>query len=298
MTLSIREVIPSRGFDPSDDAAAKRASRKFRAIESTIGTIPTHQEVLGFPGMPRIGDAHPDDPRLVMIGTPELRPIEEASGSGYDVIYTYTPGPSIVGVEPIDEDVVPWNSSVSSLFIDTWRVSAPRPVNANYPNRSSDSHDVGGFPIDSVGEPESRPVVNQTADIVQIIEGRPRYEVYRSLSNHRNRSTFLGAEPGYLLYLGADISERTRAVYELTHHFTWDEILHLRQIPKRSPEDGRPTLNSATFNAQNDAGTTVATFSAGTIAYPVWWVQPFPLLGDFTRLGLGAFTVGALTFNG
>jgi hypothetical protein len=88
----------------------------------------------------------------------------------------------------------------------------------------------------------------------------------------RNKSMFLGARDGKLLYVGASSRRVRDQLYEITHTFEFDNAKHQEQAPQ--PGVGLFGKKISTSGDYKDR------------AFPVYWIQPYPKLLDFNQLGI------------
>ena len=156
-------------------------------------------------------------------------------------------------------------ASVVVEFVDAWRVNATAPASLNTPAEV----DIGGTPIDTMGEPLS--VMRRKQEMtftVRLASGSINKTTILALIGKRNNATFLGGTAGYVLFHGFRQSRIGPDLYDVTYVFTWDEWAHLRQVPARD----------------SDLQTKKGTGTYANKAYEVYWKQPFPSTGDFTTL--------------
>ena len=102
------------------------------------------------------------------------------------------------------------------------------------------------------------------------------------LSNYvgtRNKSLFLGAAAGNLLYVGATSRRLTDIgngdLYEIIHNFEYDANKHQQQIVT----PGAGPFGKAVGGESEDA-------KYRNKAFPVYWVQPYKRTLNFNTLGV------------
>ena len=175
------------------------------------------------------------------------------------------------------------NSDIEVLFLDTWRVgpfsNEQPPGGDNYDGAIKDSDDIGGDPVDVAGEPVTRFVTTQSTEITRRFSYFPSFEltVARFLAGTRNRDTFMGVPPGFMLFEGANLSREGSNTYTMRYRFTYDPIKHQRQVPKRH-------ANGDVVTEEVGSGS-----SSTTVAKTVIWRQPFPQEAMFAVLGVAPF---------
>lgn len=284
MTVTVNQ-IERRALALRDDRL--EATLVYRVADDA-GVVSNERLALVQPNVPRLFDRHPDYPDMAATDY-EVRPV---SGSGdnytYDVEWTYTKfqggvTPDIPDEEPGPEDVgfVDFQVTTEAEFLDVYRTdtatySITRPRPGSEPWTTSSQEDIGGEPVDSIGEPVSSiPYPRQTLVVEQIVERRaPNFTLYRELVGKRNSKRIFGADVGTLLYTGSDSERLEKNKYRVVHTFAWDEWFHCRQAPLLD-YDGKPALNQASVGSISTNGQVAAT---------IYWVQPFPDLADFDRL--------------
>jgi hypothetical protein len=291
----------------------RTASITYRVSSTTPAlTLPTENVVLAQQGLPALNAAHPSvgDMRVVDRRV-ELVRDSAPNNFTWDVTYDYLPVSLIIpdGGGPEAETESNVNLSFRQQWVDAWRSDdnqgasgfgfeplrnqGPGGVGTNPSLRVASAGtnvDIGGVPVDSKGEPTSVANYFQALDVVQFTgQGAALLPIIQDLVGSRNHAQWFGWELGSVLYLGADLtgsigSSRVRIV----HHFMVDDNYHLRQIPFRL-SDGRPQLGAQATIEGSNAGNEYP-----DTACPVFWVQPYMKLRDFTtlRLGQGAGDVG------
>ena len=163
-------------------------------------------------------------------------------------------------------DFVSLDMNTSMSFVDVYRMGATFPNNVNNPG----DNDIQGTPMDACGEPVSAPLFQQELTLVNIKSTNQATAIIGSIGK-RNSASFLGADPGYVLFTGASSRRVGIAKYEITYKFLWDGAKHLRQIAARDV-DGQPLLTVGG--------------AAQAFASTVYARQPFPNTSDFTGLSL------------
>ena len=173
------------------------------------------------------------------------------------------------------------NSDIEVLFLDTWRVG---PFENEHPAEADDgaikdSDNIGGKPVDVAGEPVTRFITTQSTEITRRFSYFPSFEltVARFLAGTRNRDTFMGVPPGFMLFEGANLSREGSNTYTMRYRFTYDPIKHQRQVPKRYP-------NGEVVKKEVGSGS-----DKSTVAKTVVWRQPFPQETMFAVLGVAPF---------
>ncbi len=173
------------------------------------------------------------------------------------------------------------SSDIEVLFLDTWRVgpfSNEKPAEED-DGAIKDSDNIGGKPVDVAGEPVTRFVTTQSTEITRRFSYFPSFEltVARFLAGKRNKDSFMGVPPGFMLFEGANLSREGSSTYTMKYRFTYDPIKHQRQVPKRFPNgDVVP----------KEVGTGA---DKSTVAKTVIWRQPFPDEVAFAVLGVAPF---------
>ena len=145
--------------------------------------------------------------------------------------------------------------------------------------------DCGGNAFDVQGEPTTfvdvQPEVNVTLSVIVDVTIPGNYlSSSLTLVGTRNKATFFGAAPGYLLFVGTSSSKVSgvgpQSVFEVTHRFIYDNEAHLVQVPKSTD------LRASGVQLGKDVNN--ATYANN--AFEVTLRQPFPVLGDFDGLGI------------
>lgn len=172
--------------------------------------------------------------------------------------------------------------SVQGEPVDIWRSGATAPANKSTPADT----DIGGTKVDSGGEPISS--FNNVARVTvrNVIVGRPTPPL--GFINRRNSNGFAIGPYSFdahtVLFTGCNISRVGSSKYEIVYSFAYDEKFHLRQIAKKSAENGE-VVKSA--KADTCGGTPTAPPSGQTShASCVFWRQPFPDTATFPPSGM------------
>jgi len=172
--------------------------------------------------------------------------------------------------------------SVQGEPVDIWRSGATAPANKSTPADT----DIGGTKVDSGGEPISS--FNNVARVTvrNVIVGRPTPPL--GFINRRNSNGFAIGPYSFdahtVLFTGCNISRVGSSTYEIVYSFAYDEKFHLRQIAKKSAENGE-VVKSA--KADTCGGTPTAPPSGQTShASCVFWRQPFPDTATFPPSGM------------
>jgi len=172
--------------------------------------------------------------------------------------------------------------SVQGEPVDIWRAGATAPSNKSTPADT----DIGGTKVDSGGEPISS--FNNVARVTvrNVIVGRPTPPL--GFINRRNNNSYSIGPYSFpadtLLFTGCNISRVGSSTYEIVYSFAYDEKFHLRQIAKKSAENGE-VVKSA--KADTCGGTPTAPPSGQTShASCVFWRQPFPDTTTFPPTGM------------
>jgi len=147
--------------------------------------------------------------------------------------------------------------STTTQFVDVWRVGATFPSSISNPADT----DIGGTAVDQCGQPVSA-LLNQQEMTVTNIRGDNNATAILSCIGKRNSEAFLGADPDYVLFVGATSRRTESNKYEVQYKFLWDQAKHLRQVCARDV-DGQPLLGTP-----NAAGAVKASL--------VYARQPFP----------------------
>jgi len=174
--------------------------------------------------------------------------------------------------------------SVQGEPVDIWRNGSTMTMPAN--KSTPADTDISGTKVDSGGEPISS--FNNVARVTvrNVIVGRPTPPL--SFINRRNSNSYSIGPYSFpadtLLFTGCSISRVGSSKYEIVYSFAYDEKFHLRQIAKKSAENGE-VVKSA--KADTCGGTPTAPPSGQTShASCVFWRQPFPATTTFPPTGM------------
>lgn len=188
-------------------------------------------------------------------------PVEDSGGQTWTATATYTDDAS----SQTAADFVKIESSTRVEAVDIWRTGATLPA---YPQTPGLTTDIGGTSVDAAGVPVSGLVTQQELTYTVRMDFTSNDQAtVNSMIGTRNSNataTFLGGNPGFVLFTGVRRSRIAVALYEVTYTFVWDAAAHLRQVPKRTA-DGDPEL-------------------FGGYAADVYARQPFPGVSNFNSL--------------
>ena len=187
-------------------------------------------------------------------------PVEDSGGATWTATATYTDDAQ----SETTADFTKIESSTRVEAVDIWRTGATGAF-LNYPQTPGLTTDIGGTSVDAAGVPVSALVVQQELTYtVRMNFTNANQATVNSIIGTRNNATFLGGNPGFVLFTGVRRSRIAVDLYEVTYTFVWDGAAHLRQVPKR--------------NADGDAEL------AGGSASQVYARQPFPGVSNFSSL--------------
>ena len=246
-----------------DGDSSKSLERTFilTAADSATPTVPiafTAAEALT--GLAALGDTVTIGSQTLKLVSRSVDVLDDAGGKLWTGTVSYEWSVSDTN------DFVSLDMNTSMSFVDVYRMGADFPTNVDNPG----DNNINGTPMDACGEPVSAPLFQQELTLVNIKSTNQATAIIGSIGK-RNSASFLGADPGYVLFTGASSRRVGIAKYEITYKFLWDGAKHLRQIAARDV-DGQPLL---TVGAATQA-------SAST----VYARQPFPSTSDFTALSL------------
>ncbi len=268
MALQAIERLDKR---KSTEATDRRSTRVFAAPEAT-----TLRAATSSPGMPKYGDAHPEDATLRVF---ELRPRQvagQASLYEVEVAYKVFPIPGFDD-EPDETDIgfTDIARSTTAVFKDVYRadVDGNRLILPADPQSPSELIDIGGQKVDAAGEPVSVRWVDQSVTLIHVRANLIAGTVLQDLVNTRNSSPFAGADAGKLVFTGEVSTGRLgQNKYRVQYKFAYDRYLHLVQQARR--------------DTNGEIITQAASSGATERAFIVIWIQPFALLSDFSILGI------------
>jgi len=166
--------------------------------------------------------------------------------------------------------------------VDVYRVKPTAPANISNPADT----DIGGTKVDNGGEPIS--IFNNVARVTvrNVKAGRPTPPL--SFINKRNSASFNIGPYSFpqdtLLFTGCNITRVGPATYEIVYSFVYDSLCHLRQIAKRSAENGEVVKGSKT----STCGSTPTAPGAGEPSHAVcvFFRQPFQDVAAFSGIGM------------
>lgn len=219
------------------------------------------------------GDTHPENPLLRALGL-SVRVLPETGRAAMEVLWTYRRG-ELDDVEPDDPEAPEYQSvdlSGEAQFFDVFRQDAALPSGGNPP---AGKPDIGGTPVDVAGEPISLLLVTG-AFRVQRNVALSNYSAVQllDLTGTRNNAPYLGFPTGAVLYGRPQASRIAQGVMRVTHQLLVDrDRLHLRQQAQADSEGVKLSIS-------------VPGGEGGSHAERVYHVQPFPLLADFSVLGI------------
>lgn len=188
-------------------------------------------------------------------------PVEDSGGTTWTATATYTDDAQ----SETAADFVKIESSTRVEAVDIWRTGATLPA---YPQTPGLTTNIGGTSVDAAGVPVSGLVTQQelTYTVRMNFTSNDQATVNSMIGtrNSNSTATFLGGNPGFVLFTGVRRSRIAVDLYEVTYTFVWDAAAHLRQVPKRTA-DGDPELS-------------------GGYASEVYARQPFPGVSNFNSL--------------
>lgn len=185
-------------------------------------------------------------------------PVEDSGGATWTATAAYTDDAQ----SETAADFTKIESSTRVEAVDIWRTGATLPA---YPQTPGLTTDIGGTSVDAAGVPVSGLVVQQELTYtVRMNFTNANQATVNSMIGTRNSATFLGGNPGFVLFTGVRRSRIAVDLYEVTYTFVWDAAAHLRQVPKRTA-DGDAELVSG-------------------FASEVYARQPFPGTSNFSGL--------------
>lgn len=272
----------SRSLSVTSESRELRRSFIVKQVLPTDGTTPDYPVdftgIFNATGM-SYNQELPDEPGLYLT-TYNVNSSEEGTFQ-WDVEAVYKPDQIINdngGETGAQFDQI--NSDIEVTLLDTWRTG---PFDNEQPAATNgaivDADDIGGDPVDVAGEPVTRFVTTQSTEITRRFSYFPAFEltVARFLAGTRNRGTYLGVPPGFLLFEGANLSREGSNTYTMRYRFSYDPVRHQRQVPKRHANGDVVT---------EDVGIGI---EKSTVAKTVIWRQPFPQESSFDVLGVAPF---------
>lgn len=186
--------------------------------------------------------------------------------------------------------------SIQSATVPTWRANASAPATDSLRN-NPDETEIGGTPVDQAGEPVDMFVSVLSFTVRNVISGRPsNWSTIASMTNTRNSAAFsiagFSAPVGTLLFTGAQVSRVGPNAYEVAYSFAYDDMYHLRQVPKVD-STGKPVLgilDGSPLALTTNATTLENNENKPRYAGAVLWKQPFPDTSTFSTLGISGLT--------
>lgn len=161
-----------------------------------------------------------------------------------------------------------------------YRIDATVPTDGT-PNDA----DIGGTAIDVNGKPTSIVAVESVVTVnmsLTVDTSSPGNYIsgIQTLVGSRNKSTFLGASKGRLLYTGATVAKVSgsgaNSIFKVSHSFAFDSEFHCKQVAEST--DVRPSG----VQLGKDVGN--STYEKN--AFKVLFKQPFTNFSDFNALGI------------
>ena len=176
------------------------------------------------------------------------------------------------GTEPGDPDFIDFSINQKPVAVDTYRVG----LEVNTTGTGSITEDISGTSVDRGGEPMTTFVNQQDLQLTIRSESFENIPIGQSLAllSKRNKTNFLGAPAGSLLYTGLSVQRDGVNSYNTTLSFAFDELFHRRQIPIKDVNGDVPMKNIGTSSDPIQ------------VAKTVHLLQPFPITADFNTLGL------------
>ncbi len=292
MPLTANEDFNTGGITTDVRAQESTAVRTFTVVATaddgspeTATNASTELEAVTACGI-ATGDAHPDYASLFCT---EFQCTREPNHIGvFRVTFTYRTD-EIIDPEPPPppggggDDLVGVNVNYSAKFEKLWRMS-PDPTKKAYNGDADEAEDIGGIPLDTFGEIERSTLVFKgqvtvtMRVFVDVSQGSNYLTRLQGYVGTRNKSNFLGAKEGELLYVGATSRRVSQNEYEVTHNFEYDRFKHQEQVLK--PGVGPFGKDVGNFDVDDQD------YKYNRRAFPVWWVQPYRTLTDFNSLGI------------
>lgn len=287
MGLVATESINTGGFTTSDDTQATSATRIFTVVSTDNDGDPvasTEVEAIGACAI-GIGSQHPD---YVFLICRDINVTREAGHVGVfrcTFVYKYPDtidpnGPT--GPDNPTEFQTAVNLNYRGKFEKLWRVD-PNPEAEPYTGGSS-GEDISGTAADIFGEVQRTTLVVKaqvqvTMRLRVIITDTVNYITrLQQFVGTRNSETFLGAQPGTLLYVGSNSRRISGNLYEFTHTIEYDKFKHQEQAP--TPGVGPFGVELGSDDPNEDS------YVYRRRAFPVKWVQPYPQLNPFSALAI------------
>ena len=276
MPLVATESTNTGGLTTSDDTLSTAATRVFTVVATDDDGEPiaeTELVALQTCGV-EIGTPHPDYNFLICRDIDVKREPNHLGVFRCTFVYRYPDAldPGTGGSE--FETAV--NLNYRGKFEKLWRVDA-NPEAEPFTGGST-GEDIGGTPMDTLGEVERTTLIvkPQLQVTLQRNVDIGRNDNYLSRMQNfvgsRNNARFLGADKGKLLFLGATSRRVRDELYEISLSFEFDPAKHQEQAPQ--PGVGLFGKKITTSGEYKDR------------AFPVYWIQPYPKLMNFNSLGI------------
>ena len=268
MTLVAYEQ--SRGYDRGTDGQS--GTRTFLVVEndSTVTTQPSIEQVIRSTGIRLyLQDLGPNPPlgRLIPLSV-NVRS-ESDSQIQYTVEFKYgADNLTQIDEAPDDPSFVSFTLSQRPVAVDLYRAD-------DGTLEVLEGGDIKGTPVDESGVPITAFVIQQD---LEVSVRYPSFDEVPNISSlyivgKRNKSAYLGAQAGTLLFTGMSVSRDEVNSYRATFTFTWDQWRHMRQVPSRD-QNGEVVLTDR-FDVDDR-------FKADLVIYK----QPFPDTENFQLLGI------------
>ena len=165
-----------------------------------------------------------------------------------------------------DADWVAADLATTVATVDVWRVGANYPASFSNPAEG----DIGGYKVDSGGEPVSFLLPQQELSVTNFRGTNNAGNCIAGVGK-RNTNAVMGASAGYVLFAGATARRMKPGKYQIEYKFIYDADAHLRQMPVK---DVSGDITRGTVSAN------------GWQAKTVFWKQPLPNHTDFTNLDI------------
>ncbi len=259
MAIVVNELYGSRS--QSIPANGQITAKRSFIVYDDGGATLTQEAALAAEDVPSYLDEHPGI-RDCLARSAEVKGVKD-SEAAHEITWTYTIGAVAQGGGSYQAA----STSVKGTFVDVWRVppGVGNPGGVDNPTRA----DIGGRKVDAAGDPVSYPMYQQMLTLRSPFNNPPDFSLINAMINRRNASPWQGWPQGMVLYLGADASVTSGNYWLVSHKFAADEFFHMRQVVKR--DNSGKTLTENTGTEQQ--------------ATTVYWVQPFPLVGNFNAIG-------------
>jgi hypothetical protein len=288
MGLVATESINTGGFTTSDDAQSTSATRVFTVVSTDDSGSPvasTELEAIGACEI-GIGSEHPDYNTLICRDINVTRETGHIGVFRCTFVYKYPDTIDPGGPPDTDGGGAPFQTAVNlnfrGKFEKLWRVD-PNPEAEPYTGGDS-GEDIGGVAVDAFGEVQRTTLivkaqVQTTMRLrVRITDSVNYITRLQQFVGTRNSETFLGAQPGTLLYVGSNSRRISGNLYEFTHTIEFDKFKHQEQAP--TPGVGPFGVELGSDDPNQDS------YVYRRRAFPVKWVQPYPQLNPFSALAI------------